>query len=178
MMATKLSSSPRAGVVADRVRQLREGLGLNQTEFAKELGVSRSYLSDIENYKGKITLDFIFHLVRSFEDKSKDAGLLALLAGDKRPVPWGDAPERSPLALILGLDTRALQAALESLQTIESIERTPLTPEHKARYVRQALYIYMSELIRAENAGMEISEARQVAKHACDAVAQSLELPG
>lgn len=38
-------------MVNDRIRELRKLLGLSVREFAKRIGISRGYLSDIENGK-------------------------------------------------------------------------------------------------------------------------------
>ncbi len=164
-------------MVADRIRLAREALGMNQTEFADELGVSRSFLSNIENGRGKISIDFVFHVSDKFSKRTKHAGIHTLLTGDNQPVPWGATPEASPLNHVLALDTRALEAAQASLASIEASEGKALSRESKARYVRGALYIYMSEFIRAKDAGVPVADARAIAEQACDAVAGNFDLP-
>lgn len=41
--------------LADKVKKLRKSMGLSQVEFAKLLGISRSYLGDIETGRNKGT---------------------------------------------------------------------------------------------------------------------------
>ncbi len=42
-----------------RLRQLREDLGMNQTEFASSIGIKQSHLSAIENDNSSMSLDIM-----------------------------------------------------------------------------------------------------------------------
>nr|WP_294557714.1 helix-turn-helix transcriptional regulator [uncultured Rhodopila sp.] len=163
--------------VADRVRELRLGLGLNQTEFARAIGASRSYLSDVENRKAKVSVDLLFDIVARFREKADKATLGWLLTGRAEPVPWGEEPSLSPLNSILGLDRRALAAAIECVDALDREQAIPLPPKAKARLLVQALYVYISEMMRARQAGIDPDRARQIAQAACDSIVSDYGVP-
>ncbi|HEQ4057049.1 TPA: helix-turn-helix transcriptional regulator [Streptococcus agalactiae] len=46
----------------NRVKEIRKSLGITQTDLAKSVGVSRQYLSDIENMRKQPTIKIAFHI--------------------------------------------------------------------------------------------------------------------
>ncbi len=52
--------------VGERVKSLREGLGLTGKDFARQLGITPSYLTQIEKGQRKISVEAIFSLVNTF----------------------------------------------------------------------------------------------------------------
>ena len=168
------SSEPAA--VADRVRELRGDLGMNQTEFARALGTSRSYVSDLENRNAKVSVDILFDIVERFKGASKKATIYWLLTGSSDPVPWGPDPAGNSLNTILALNTRARVTAIASVDVLDRALKVPMAPESKADLLRHLLYVYHSELERARQAGSEATEAHRIARAACDTVVRSFEL--
>ena len=49
-----------------RISEVRAAEGLSQAEFARRVGVSRSYLSEVENEKGKAPLELIVGIATAF----------------------------------------------------------------------------------------------------------------
>lgn len=45
------------------ISSIRSSKGLSQEEFAKEIGISRSYLGDLENSRKSISLDIFIKLM-------------------------------------------------------------------------------------------------------------------
>jgi len=52
--------------MAKRLTALRKALGFNQKEFAKKLGISSGYLSEVESAKTKPGYDVFYNLSRHF----------------------------------------------------------------------------------------------------------------
>lgn len=70
MMMAAVSPDSDFGRFASRVRKLREALGKSQQEFAEMIGVSRSFLSNVENQTSKPSADMILGLLK-LTSKSK-----------------------------------------------------------------------------------------------------------
>ena len=66
--------------LAERIKNLREEIGLSQSELAKQLNVSRSKISQMENNKVKITVDELVALANIF-----NVSVEGLLNFDKVP---------------------------------------------------------------------------------------------
>lgn len=60
-----------------RIKSVRKELKLNQKEFAAELGLSPSFISDIESGRSKACLDFFYILATKF-----DVNLYYLILGE------------------------------------------------------------------------------------------------
>lgn len=63
MMAT-IAADSDFGRFASRVKTLRDALGKTQQEFASMLGVSRSFLSSVENHDSKPSVDMMLGLLK------------------------------------------------------------------------------------------------------------------
>jgi transcriptional regulator with XRE-family HTH domain len=59
-VSPSVEASGEFGQFAQRVRAIREKMGKTQAEFADMVGVSRSFLSDVENLRSKAGLDLLF----------------------------------------------------------------------------------------------------------------------
>jgi transcriptional regulator with XRE-family HTH domain len=163
-----------ASAVAARIRELRSELGLNQTEFARALGVSRSSISDAENNSVKITVDLLLTIGEVFGQKSPKAGVIWLITGDERSVPWGENPELSPLNQVLALDRRALVYTLRVLYQIDQDVGRATPSEQRAALFIHVLYTYMSEMERSVQSGAEPDVARALAEGACTGLGAAL----
>ena len=51
---------------SDRIRKIREILNMTQKDMAKELGISQSYMCNIENGKNQMNADVVFKLTLRF----------------------------------------------------------------------------------------------------------------
>jgi transcriptional regulator with XRE-family HTH domain len=51
---------------AKRFRNLRQNIGLNQTELSNRLGYTNSFISELENEKGKPSYEFLIKLQNTF----------------------------------------------------------------------------------------------------------------
>jgi len=60
-----------------RIKNVRRELNFTQKEFAAELGLSASFISDIEAGRSKACLDFFYHLAKKF-----DVNLYYLILGE------------------------------------------------------------------------------------------------
>lgn len=106
-----------ARCVGARVRQLRLHLGHNQTEFATRVGVSQSFLSDVESGKSEINRSLILAMGAVFGVRPEwlERGRGAMLSRALPTVPWqfglgGDAEAVSLISLpglASGRDVRA-----------------------------------------------------------------------
>src|ERR1700712_5906302 len=85
-----MSAPPRKRVFAgERARALRARHGLNQTELAVRIGLSVSYLSQIESNDRPMTDAVLMAFARAFPDDWADTGAddtMALLAGVETAV--------------------------------------------------------------------------------------------
>lgn len=160
--------------VAARIREVRTSLGLNQTDFARELNVSRSHISEVENKTVKIPIDLIFSIKNRFGNETEKANLNWILTGDLRKVPWGPRPESSPLSSILGLDSRALSSALLVLLKWQKERILSENINEISIIFRQLLYVYVSTLERATQSGLDIAESRKIASEAMQKLFHSL----
>lgn len=150
--------------VARRIRQVRSELGLNQTEFARALGVSRSHISEVEHDTVKIPVDLLFSIEKVFRNQTSKASVLWMISGDTRPVPWGDNPASSSLNQILSLDRRAL---ICGVKVLHQLDFPKLTNEIAAEFLLRTIYIYLSEMERHKQSGLDADEARALAERAC-----------
>lgn len=60
----------RASELARRIKAVRKALNVTQNDFAKSLGVSRSYLSEVETEKGKPSVEMVLGIAEKHEKVS------------------------------------------------------------------------------------------------------------
>jgi len=53
-------------IIADNIKKLRLNLKLSQEQFAEKIGCSREYISRLENYKEKISLQLLIKIASLF----------------------------------------------------------------------------------------------------------------
>ena len=79
--------------INERIRKLRNHLGISQKEMAEKLSVRQSYYSDIENSRRNVTNKFISKLEKSFK-VSKDwiyTGKGIMITTDEQLLSYDDA---------------------------------------------------------------------------------------
>jgi transcriptional regulator with XRE-family HTH domain len=64
-----------------RIKNIRRELNLTQKELAAELGLSASFISDIESGRSKACLDFFYYLAKKF-----DVNLYYLILGEGETI--------------------------------------------------------------------------------------------
>ncbi|MBF0392303.1 MAG: helix-turn-helix transcriptional regulator [Alphaproteobacteria bacterium] len=66
-LATEIANSmKKSGSLGERIRIVRFIYDMKQSEFADYLGVSRSYLSEVENEKGKPSIEMVVGIAHYF----------------------------------------------------------------------------------------------------------------
>ena len=58
-------------LIGENIKQLRTDRGLTQKDFAKETGISRSYLSDLENNRKSPTVETLEKVARKMNTSLK-----------------------------------------------------------------------------------------------------------
>lgn len=53
--------------VGQRIKQLRQELGLSQEALGLEAGVDRTYVSDVENGRRNVSVDILERLIKGLE---------------------------------------------------------------------------------------------------------------
>jgi len=107
----------KATEINRRVKQVRERSGLTQKDFAEQIGISRSFLSEIESEKVKPSVEALIGIVTRFQI---DPHWLLIGAGDQpidlvaaeRSAGYPSAPEKQRAYPIVPLlDDRAVSGA-------------------------------------------------------------------
>ena len=159
-----IDNKSASAVVGARIRQVRREIGLNQTEFARALGVSRSTVSDVEQAIVKIPVDFLFLISEKFGGKSEKASVQWLITGDYRALYLGDRPSESPLNHLLALDSRALRFSIKSL--LENATGLS-SPEVGAKFFNLLMAQYISRMEELKKLGVDVDDARSQAELEC-----------
>ena len=132
--------------LGERIKSTRQSLGWTQDRLAQEAGVSKSFLSEIENSKTNVSGEILLKIATAL-----DASLDYLMKGESasgegKPTPIEISPELSDLAEELGLSFRAtvaLQGAHKSvLARRSSKEKSEMTKE-KWRTLYKSLKDYL-----------------------------------
>lgn len=154
--------------VAERIRGLRTALGLSQDDFAAALGVSRGYISNVENRKAEPSLSLLFDIERKYSGRaSVHADIHSMLFGDTRHMPVVN-PEA--LQRVGWMDHRALTAALRVADEQERKEAQPLPSHVKALFVRALMRGYV-EVYQARKAdGSAPDDAHRAAERHIEAI--------
>ena len=58
-------------LIGENIKQLRKSKGLTQESFANETGISRSYLSDLENNRKSPTIETLEKIARKMNTSLK-----------------------------------------------------------------------------------------------------------
>ncbi|WP_167578543.1 helix-turn-helix transcriptional regulator [Jeotgalibacillus proteolyticus] len=97
------------------IKGLRDRMGINQEELATEIGVDRSYISQMETGKTPITKNVAEDLLYTFDDPALSMQLLHQFSDGVTPVVLGGKGLRSDL---LALEQLVVREALELIQNL------------------------------------------------------------
>jgi transcriptional regulator with XRE-family HTH domain len=118
--------------LGERVKTSRQSLGWTQDKLAQEAGISKSFLSEIENDKANVSGENLMKLANTL-DISLDYLMKGESSGERRPRPIEIPVELSEMAEELGLShksTMALLATHRSLVARRSTkEKSEMTKE-------------------------------------------------
>ena len=154
--------------VAERIRGLRTELGLSQDEFAAELGVSRGYISNVENRKAEPSLSLLFDIERRFSGLAPThADIHSMLFGDTRGLP---VVNPNAIQRVGGMDLRALAAALRVADEQERKEAQPLPPHVKALVVQALMRGYVDVYQASKAAGAAPADCHRAAERQIEAI--------
>jgi len=108
--------------IGQRIRHLRKSIGLSAKEFAKRIGISRSYLTDIENDRVKPP-DRILQLIShtfgvSYEWLKYGKGEMWEKGGEEVPVWFREFMKKAS-----DKDVRIVQALIEMLEEVPEEEK-------------------------------------------------------
>jgi transcriptional regulator with XRE-family HTH domain len=115
-MSIERGSSPNDDLdaLAARVKAIRDRLGKTQAEFADAVGVSRSFLSEMESGRSKPSSQLILGVAEAFPEIDRDW----LLTGAGNMALWDDHLQRAALAgtMRFGSDAKLSAADVEALR--------------------------------------------------------------
>jgi transcriptional regulator with XRE-family HTH domain len=99
--------------VGDRVKEIREAKKWTQDQLATKSGVSKGFLSDIENNKRNPSSEYVLKIANAL-----GASIDYLLRGDE-PLP---VSRREPIVIPQALASAAEQLSLSYADTVELLE--------------------------------------------------------
>ena len=99
--------------IGDRIREIREARTLTQDQLAERSGVSKGFLSDIENNKRNPSSEYVLKIANAL-----GASIDYLLRGDEASQP----SSRGPVTIPPELANAAVQLSLTYAQTVELLE--------------------------------------------------------
>jgi transcriptional regulator with XRE-family HTH domain len=94
----------------DRIRQIREKKKMTQDQLAEASGVSKGFLSDVENNKRNISSQYLLRIANAL-----GASVDYLLQGETRET----AEEKAPVVIPPALSQAAEELNLTYLETLE-----------------------------------------------------------
>jgi transcriptional regulator with XRE-family HTH domain len=150
--------------VSERVRMLRVSLGLSQDDFADALGVSRGYISNIENKKAEPSISFLFSVEAKYPEKTSLKGLLFgeyAFEGEYNPGAVSRAQNSN---------LRAMTVALKVADAQEEREGRGLPKHVKAIFVSDLMTRYVEVYQREKLAGADPDAAHASAEAVVQAV--------
>jgi transcriptional regulator with XRE-family HTH domain len=160
------------GAVSSRVRELREGLGLSQSDFADRLGVSRGYVSNIENGKAEPSISLLWQIERTFSGMAPtgaDMGSILFGAGHHQGEANAGIIERHR-----AIDLRALGAALKRADEMERAGDQPTSTAIKALLVKTLIVGYVERYQQMKDAGATADDCHKAAEAEINAAARGI----
>lgn len=97
--------------VGDRIREVREHRRITQDRLAEMSGISKGFLSDVENNKRNISSEYLLRIANSL-----GTSVDYLLKGES---PTAETLQREPVVIPPALSEAALQLNLTYPQTVE-----------------------------------------------------------
>ena len=104
------------GTVGERIRSRRRELGWTQDELARRAGISKSFLSDLENGRRSVSADNLFDIARTLS-----LSMDFLMTGTSATPDSNATPEPSPpqeVVIPASLSAFANEASLSFRQTM------------------------------------------------------------
>lgn len=135
--------------LGERIKEIRQSLGWTQDRLAQEAGVSKSFLSEIENDKASVGGEILLKIATALE-----ASLDYLMKGEsasvqtkpRKPTSIEIPPELSELAEEIGLrfkSTVALLSAHKSVLARRSSKENSEMTKDKWRALYESLKDYL-----------------------------------
>lgn len=117
----------------ERIKALRQSLGWTQDRLAQEAGVSKSFLSEIENDKANISGDYLLKIANSLNTSLDYLMKGETVQSERKPESIEIPSELSELAEELALSYKAAVTLLTTHRSLvakrSSNERTEMTKE-------------------------------------------------
>lgn len=110
-------------LVGSRIRELRKGRRLTQTELSEKIGVAQSDLSRMEQGEYKVGLDTLFKILQVFDLKMSE------FFGETAEPPAGE--ERELVEAFQGLPEEARREVLDFLRFKRSQQAPAVPAEEK-----------------------------------------------
>lgn len=140
-MATSVDLPTNLGL---RIKAVRQYYSERQAEFAERIGVSRSYLSEVENGKSKPSIEMIVGIAKKCPEVRHEWLLTGL--GEMSPdqeTPTTPKPTTN-------IDVEGIKAALTAMDAIEKArdenDKHSLTDDERAAFICYAYDTYESIL--------------------------------
>ena len=106
------------GTVGERIRIVRESKGLTQDQLAAAAGISKSFVSEVENGKRNVSAQNLLRIANAMEASVEYLLRGGSLAAQEEPAAVTVPPELAAAAERLGL---SFSATLDLLQTQRSV---------------------------------------------------------
>jgi transcriptional regulator with XRE-family HTH domain len=166
--------------LAVRVRAVRDRYGLTQAEFADAVGVSRSFLSEMESGRSRPSTQLVLGIASYFPDVDRDW----LLSGRGHIVWWEhDEPNKAPLAgrmrfgseaKLSDCDIDALVCAVELFQKVDPETKNKLSGTRQTDFVSVLYNFYIGAIQDAFHNDILPQNRRAYAAEVCASWARKL----
>jgi transcriptional regulator with XRE-family HTH domain len=128
--------------VGDRVKQRRTELGLTQDALAEKAGISKSFLSDLENGRRSIGAETLLDLGRAM-----GVSLDFLMVGGESSVQHDDPQIPASLALLAEKEGLSVRQALTLLRIREHIAESRRSPKKANEVDWRELYLAVKKFL-------------------------------
>ena len=136
--------------VSGRIRLLRESVGMSQGDFADALGVSRGYISNIENGKAEPTITLLWEIEREFGGRAP-ASMHTILFGEG---PFQGEFNKGAVHAVNTMNMRALTCALKRADEMERDGGQHTPPHIKALLVQALMRAYVERYQQRKLSGL------------------------
>lgn len=152
-----------AMAVGDRVKAARTTLQITQKELAQRLSISQSYLSEVENGKGKANIDLLVGLAIYFPELNPEW----LLTG-RGPMQFSGELKSAKDKYNLDIDAVWFSQKLFLDELLKSTDERRDLLMHRQHYTFNLYYrTYMSHFDALLAQGLPEQEARELAQAEC-----------
>ncbi len=161
-------SVDRIRELALRIRSVRDKMGLTQKEFSEKIGVSRSYLSEVEGNKGKPSIEMIIGVVSAFPNIRSEW----LLTGGVPQFIHDDVGNGS--ATVEKIDREAIFNAVFQLERVKLNNEGKISTKNRSVLISMLYDSYMFAYKHALTKDGD-TEARRWAMHYCKNAADNFD---